>query len=213
MSIWSRLLDVILWLFEQVVPVATVVRTEFTYKRRIASAELAAGPPGSHLQYRVLDIARVRDAHRLEVQRRDQFTRKAQGYLMGLTVMSSFSLGAIALTIRASSVPEARHLGGHWAFAAGLLATIVSFSMAAFSALRAVAPSRVFDVYLDNFLDGPTPIDEASEKLLFLKMIALNQAYNLILAACVKACYIAMRNGLLLLAALLVWLVLGYVGG
>jgi len=202
------------WFVDQLMPILRALWVRRTFGARIAESKAAAHPPDSHLAYLSLALPQIREAHRIEIQRRDQFTRKAQGYLMALTVMSSFSIGAIALTVKAASssstVQQPSGPSLSWTFWVGLLAMIASFTMAALSALWAVGPSEVFDVYLPALVEDGKPVDDERQKSLLLHMIALNQAYNLILAAFVRAAYIAMRNGAILLLVALCWLVIGY---
>jgi PIN domain nuclease of toxin-antitoxin system len=74
--------------------------------------------------------------------RREQFNRKAQAYLMGVTVATSFAVGILGIYVRAGAggVPLALKLI--------LLGAVISLVMSAVSALRVIAPSEAFDLYL-----------------------------------------------------------------
>jgi hypothetical protein len=139
----------------------------------------------------------LRDAHKLEVGRREQFARKAYAYLMGVAIGISFAIGMLGLAARS---PTAAPMSVP--IRVILVAIVLSLFMAAIAALRVIAPSEAWDLWLQ---ERHPKMEEDVQKKQLVKLTLLNQAYNLIAAHYLSTSYIGMRNGVYLVLGLLVW--------
>jgi hypothetical protein len=145
----------------------------------------------------------LKDAHKLEVTRREQFTRKAQAYLMGVTVGTSFVIGMLGLWARAPEWVNS-HPVVTYSLRAALLLVVLWLFMAAFAALRVIAPSQAYDTWLqERLIDA----DEEDTKKQLVKLILLNQGYNLIAANHLQASSVGMRNGVILVFIILLLMI------
>lgn len=190
-----RALGVLLWLLDQTVPVGRCALEHTRNQRRVRDG--ADKPLGDDKVYLVLESADLKESHRAALSLRDQLQRRAQGYLMAVTVASSFSLGALALLTKlpggAAGPP---HLSVFTRVI--LFAVMASFLMSALCALLALAPSEVYDVWLRSQL----PKDPNLQKSNLIRFTQLNESYALAYGYHVRGSYVGMRNGAVLL---MVW--------
>jgi len=188
------------FLLRETLPLLTSLWFEYRIKSAVSVAKQDYEIPEHAQQCLELSKDALKDAHKLELGRREQFTRKAQAYLMGVAVGVSFAVGMLGLFARAhpaASVPVMLKIF--------LGSGVLSLFMAAVAALRVIAPSEGWDLWLQERYAEPE--DELQKKQL-LKLTLLNQAYNLIGASYLATSYIGMRNGVYLVLCLLLWTII-----
>lgn len=185
----------VLWLVEQILPLPKCLFDEWTIRRKMAKGSNA--PLGTDEVYLALGMPDLKDSHRAALGLREQLQRRAQGYLMAVTVATSFALGSLGLLakVQGGSV-DAVHLSSttRWT----LLFVLASFFMSATSSLRVLGPSQAYDLWLRSHM----PNDEDSKKANIIRFIQLNEAYAMIYSYQTRCSYIGMRNGVF---ALFVW--------
>jgi hypothetical protein len=184
-------------LLREIVPLLPSLWFEHRIKSAVRTARDDYDIPEHALPCLELSKDELKDAHKLELGRREQFTRKAQAYLMGVTVGVSFAVGMLGLSVKvhpAEAIPLILKIA--------LGVVVLSLFMAAISALHVIAPSESWDLWLQERYAGAK---EDLQKKQLLKLTLLNQAYNLIAASCLSASYIGMRNGVYLVLSLLMW--------
>jgi hypothetical protein len=143
--------------------------------------------------YRELGEARLEKSLRGEHMRREQFHRRAQAFLGSMAVMSAFTIGGLGL-VRAE-----KHGLPSWVLAISLLCTLLYLAGGAWSALMIISPSQLYDLNLQNQMDGSTPLDESERIDLLIVLVKLTEAQNLILAMLSERAYRFMRNGVVAL--------------
>jgi len=190
----------------QTIPVLTCVCFELRIRRRIKIEETTHELNDDMEQYVVLELDSLGSAHRLELERREQLRRNAQGNLAAITVAMSFIFGVIGI-FGNSSIPAVDTSIVIAVRVCGAVA-VLSFLMSAVSAMRALAPAKVYDMWLQARLrpcGRSSP--EGDEKARLIKAVFLNQGYNLILANYADASNIGMRNGVVAVGAALLLMI------
>lgn len=190
-------LPTVVALLNQVVPLPFCVYEDVKIRRKIC--DHAGAPLGEDAVYMELDLNDIKESHRAALSLRDQLQRRAQGYLMAVTVASSFSLGMIGLLVKAKPV-NGDFINVSIPARIMLLAALLSFFMSAVSALRVMGPSEVFDLWLRSHF----PNDLEQKKVNYIRYIQLNEAYAMIYACHTRGSYISMRNGVVVL---FLWLI------
>jgi len=151
-----------------------------------------------------LDLSKdeLKDSLKIEIARKEQFNRKAQAYLMGVTLASSFVIGVLGVYAKSggSSLP--------FELKVVLLCLVFSLVMSAASALRVIAPSEAFDLYLQARHVLTDDDKSELEKKQLLKLTLLNQGHNLIAVTYLTASFRGMRNGLILVTGVLAWAII-----
>ncbi len=160
------------------------------------------GLPEEFARYRALPKDGLKDALKIEVARREQFTRKAQAYLMAVTLGTSFTIGVIGILAKAPSLPPGPVVG----FKVVLVGLVLSLFMSAVAALWVIAPSEAYDLFMQERTapTGDAEADDRDEKDRIIRLVLFNQAYSLVSAAYLSASYAGMRNGVWLVVAVLV---------
>lgn len=160
------------------------------------------GLPEEYTHYRALPKDGLKDALKIEVARREQFTRKAQAYLMAVTLGTSFTIGVIGILTKAPSLSQGPVVG----FKIVLVGLVLSLFMSAVAALWVIAPSEAYDLYMQERTvpTGVAEADDRDEKDRIIRLVLFNQAYSLISAAYLSASYAGMRNGVWLVVAVLI---------
>lgn len=148
--------------------------------------------------YMALDLEALTESHRAALSLRDQLQRRAQGYLMAVTVATTFSFGTVGLLSGNASIVTTPPPPG-WITALFLFAVLLSFFMSTVSALRVLGPSNLYDMWLRSQL----PIDPEQKKANLIRFTQLNETYVLVYECQLRGSYIAMRNGVILLFAML----------
>lgn len=190
------LLRIGVWLLEQAMPLPLCLAEVWKNKSRIRKN--ADTPLGENEAYLTVDIVDLKESHKAVLSLREQLQRRAQGYLMAVTVASSFSLGALSLLTRVQNA-SGPHLSMSCISRAMLLAVLISFFVSAMSALFVLGPSEVFDVWLRSQL----PKDENRQKADLIRFTQLNESYTMAYGHLARYSYNTMRNGVVLL---LMWL-------
>ncbi len=189
-SFWSAVLTVL----DQVIPLPRCLVKDWRIRKRIK--ECAAMPLGDDKVYMMLELSDLKESNRAALALRDQLQRRAQGYLMAVTIASSFTLGALALLVKAQSGGSTPvHLSG--LTRAMLLTVLGSFTMSAVSALCVLGPSEVYDIWLRSHM----PNDPEQKKANLIRFIQLNESYAMAYAFHTGGSYVAMRNGVVVLFA------------
>lgn len=188
-------------LADQIAPLPRCVAEDFRIRRLIRRC--AAAPLDEDAAYLALDVSDLKESHRAALTLRDQLQRRAQGYLMAVTIASSFTLSALALLVKVQAGrSELVHLSEMTRVI--LLAALGSFMMSVVSALRVLGPSDVYDLWLRSQF----PSDPEQKKANLIRFTRLNESYALVYACHVRGSYLAMRNGVLLVFAWLAALIL-----
>lgn len=188
----NRFWSVVLTLLNQLVPLPQCLVEDWRIRNRMQ--ERAAVPLGDDKVYMTLELSDLKESHRAALALRDQLQRRAQGYLMAITVASSFTLGALALLVKVQSGEAAPvHLSGITRVI--LLTVLGSFTMSAVSALRVLGPSEVYDLWLRSQL----PNDPEQRKANLIRFIQLNESYAMAYAYHTRGSYVGMRNGVVVL--------------
>jgi hypothetical protein len=191
-------------ILSQTVPALSCLSIHWTISKRIKSERESFDLSEEMRMYVDLTLEDLRDSHKIELARREQFQRKAQSYLMAVTIATSFVLGFLGLALKSQSTSDA---SAHIPLAVKvlLLVGVGSLVMSAFTALRVIAPTEAFDLWLQARSVNES---EEQQKGRLIKLIHLNQAYSLIAAPYVRASYVGMRNGIIVVTFLLVALIL-----
>ncbi len=182
----------------QLVPLPWCLIEERRILRRINSAENSKLDSSDQV-YLSLNLEQLKESHHAALGLREQLQRRAQGYLMAVTVATSFTLGAVALLAKRMHV---QGVALHWSsFAVSfmLFVILISFGMSAWSALRVLGPSKLYDLWLRSRL--PNQIDQ--EKVNLIRFTKLNEAYAMAYEVQLRGSYVAMRNGVLFVFAML----------
>jgi hypothetical protein len=195
----SRAKALAAWCVDQTVPIidaARVARQHQHLRRKGAHASL-----GEDAIYLKLDASDLRESHRAVLGLREQLQRRAQAYLATVAIGSSFAFGVISLVIRSHQGDIGDAFA--WPTRLFLMGVVGSLMMSALCALAVLGPSELHDVWLRSQL----PRDEAGEqqRANLIRFIQLNESWAIVFERYVRASYIAMRNGVLLLFA---WFVL-----
>lgn len=82
-------------LLEQAIPLPKCWLEVRGIRRRMSEGEHA--PLGDDEVYMALTIADLKESHKAALALREQLQRRAQGYLMAVTVATSFTLGSTGL--------------------------------------------------------------------------------------------------------------------
>ncbi len=151
-------------------------------------------------KYRCLDKDDLRDALRAELARRDQLQRRAQTFLGSIAVLTAFSIGIVG-ALRSSNfiLPV-------WAIAIPTLPTLLYLASGAWSALEAVRPGTLYDVWLQSRIDGKEKLDDKTMLDRLIWIVHITQAQNLITAILAERTYRSVRNGLFCLVGVLLLL-------
>lgn len=195
----SRSRAVAAWCVDQTVPIISAYRSAREHRRlRSNGAHTLLGDDAIYLQ---LDASDLKDSHRAVLGLREQLQRRAQAYLATVAIGSSFAMGVISLIARS-------HQGGigdalPWPTRLFLLGIVGSLMMSALCALAVLGPSELHDVWLRSQL--PRDEDGQQQRANLIRFIQLNESWTIVFERYVRASYIAMRNGVLLLFA---WFVL-----
>jgi hypothetical protein len=202
--LWSAIYVGKVVLLGQVAPLIPSIWFSWHLKPIIQSARVDYELPEHAQVFTELTKDELKEAHKLELGRREQFNRKAQAYLMGVTLSTSFAIGMLNIMTRAQTASSSPSwLSVVLRMALGIV--VISLFMSAIAALKVIAPSDVFDMWLQERHISP---DAEMEKKQLIKLTLLNQGYNLIAANYLSASYIAMRNGVYLILCFLLWLIM-----
>ena len=91
----------------EVVPIVPGIREGRRYLRAIARERGRDEVPEEFRPYEELPRDALKDSLKIEVSRREQFTRKAQAYLMAVTLGTSFTIGVLGVLGKAAVAPPA----------------------------------------------------------------------------------------------------------
>jgi len=168
---------------------------------RIEKEESSADLNGEAEEYLSLSTESLRDAHRIGLERLKRVQDRAHVNLVAVTVAVSLVFGTIGLT--------GSQVGGItiWSYLARFLiiVTVIWLSMAAFASIQVLAPCRVCDMWLQmRKVPFPQDSEEEQEKAKYIKMTLLNQYYTTMVTNYAEVSSIAMRNGVMAIAALLI---------
>lgn len=188
------------FLLSNLIPVVECVRLERRLRPEIERGGEDYDIPPHATGYLVLSKEDLKDSLKIEIARKEQFNRKAQAYLMGVTLASSFVVGLLGVYAKGGGAMP-------WGLKVALVLLVVSLVMSAASALRVIAPSMAFDLYLQNRLPEVDDNPDDFEKRRLLKFVLLNQGHNLIAVTYLTSSYRGMRNGLFLITGVLIWLI------
>ncbi len=141
----------------------------------------------------------LRESHRFELARREQLQRRAQSYMVAVAVAVSFTLTILAASRSATDFQL--RVGGRVA----LFAVLYYLMLCGLTALHVIAPSPAFDFPLQQCV----AMHEAGldAKPCLIKSTYLNQNLVLALAAWSDVSRTALRNALVIIAALLAMLI------
>lgn len=179
----------LLTVIDQIVPLPHCLLREWQIKRRIKK-EARSDLDKNATIYVELDIKDLKESHRAALGLREQLQRRAQSYLMAITVATSFSIGVVGVLSRIGSAAHAPN-NLDWLIKCLLFAALISFFMSAFSALRVLGPSDLYDVWLRSQI--PSDLDQ--QKANVIRFTQLNEAYAMAFEVQLRGSYIAMRNG------------------
>jgi hypothetical protein len=188
-------------LVSHLAPVVECVRLERQLRPEIERGKEDYEIPEHAAAYLALSKEELKDSLKIELGRKEQFNRKAQAYLMGVTLATSFAVGLLGVYAKGGgAMPPG--------LKAVLVAVVVSLVMSAAGALRVIAPSMAFDLYLQNRLVEAVDVRDGFERRQLLKLTLLNQGHNLIAVTYLTASFRGMRNGLVLVTGVLIWAIL-----
>lgn len=195
----SRAKSVAGWCVDQTLPIINAAWV--AYEHRQLRREGAHASLGDEAIYLKLDASDLKESHRAVLGLREQLQRRAQAYLATVAIGSSFAFGVISLAVRSHQGNVADAFS--WPTRLFLLGVVGSLMMSALCALAVLGPSELHDVWLRSQL----PRDDAGEqqRANLIRFIQLNESWAFVFERYVRASYIAMRNGVLLLFA---WFVL-----
>ncbi len=177
--------------------------------RRIAQEEATPALNADMEQYMSIDIAAIEAAHQLELSRREQLRKNAQANLAAVTVALTFIFGVFGVVSNQYLEPPSERLG--WLVRAIGAFGVVSLLMAAMSAVRALAPSRFYDMWLQTHLASAGRMSpEGEKKAKLIKAIFLNQEHTLIIANHSSASSTGMRNGVVAIGITLLLIIVSY---
>ena len=183
----------------QLIPLPGCFMQDWRIRRRIRKHADDALDADSR-PYLAVRIDALKESHRAALAMRDQLQRRAQGYLMAVTVATSFCFGVVGLLSKGTSNPATAPNHHAWEMRIALFAVLGSFFMSALSALSVLGPSRLYDLWLRSRL----PTDEEQEKTNLIRFIKLNEAYAMAYECQLRGSYVTMRNGVVLLFVVLV---------
>jgi hypothetical protein len=151
-----------------------------------------------------LAVDDLEKSHQLELGRRTRLEDKAQANLRTAALAASFGLGFIALLAKAAiGAPPPQYTA---ASAVVAVLACVNLASSALSAGKACGVTRIHDLFLIERLQTSKYMRESHEqnrKAQLISMIRLNEAFTLIASAYATASGIALRNGVILLAAVI----------
>lgn len=196
---WEYLLVLpVTWNFvvNQIIPLVLAWSFERKLAPKIAQEASTIELSPDHEWLMALSVKDLEDAHKIEMQRRDDFRKQAQNNLIAITLSITFVFGTLQLTSRA---PDPNNLHTMFALLVKLiiLGAVMSFFMSASASMKIVGPTRVYDMWLQtrgHSYRRSSP--EADTRAKYVKIIILNQANNLILANYSRTSYVGLRNGL-----------------
>lgn len=146
----------------------------------------------------VLDEETLRETHRFELARREQLQRRAQSYMVAVTVATSFTLTILAAS---RSADFQLRFGGRVA----LFAVLYYLMLCGLTALHVIAPSGAFDFHLQQRVQLKQA--DLDVKHCLIKYTYLNQNLVMALAAWSDVSRTALRNALLIIAMILAALI------
>lgn len=208
-AIWRGAWSLISRFLRQVIPYFFCVWIGWRLGRRIAQEEATPALNAEMEEYMSLDLASIESAHRLELERREQLRKNAQANLAAVTVALTFIFGVFGVVSNQYLDPPSQWLG--WLVRAVGAFGVLSLLMSAMSAVRALAPSRFYDMWLQTHLSSAgrmTPEGERKAKL--IKAIFLNQGHTLIIANHSSASSTGMRNGVVAIGMTLLLMIICY---
>ena len=153
-------------------------------------------------KFRALDTGILQDSLRVELSRREYVHRRAQTFMSVIAVMTAFTIGATNIL----RLP--RHIIPSWAMALGVLFAFLYLAIGGWYALQTIRPGQLHDFHLQNRMKDDRPLDENELKDMLLSLIQMNQAQSLIFSTLAERTYRSVRNGVLLLGAVLLVLVI-----
>jgi hypothetical protein len=193
----------------QVFPYFLCIWIEWRLRRQIAVEEATPALNADMEEYISLDMASIESAHRLELERREQLRKNAQANLAAVTVALTFAFGMFGVMTNQYLEFPKEWFG--W-FVRGLGAFgVVSLLLSAISAVRALAPSRFYDMWLQTYKNSAgRQTAEGEKKAKLIKAIFLNQGHTLIIANHGSASSTGMRNGVVAIGITLLLMIACY---
>jgi hypothetical protein len=194
---WNFVKSFFLFALRQIFPFAIAAYLDWTLGRRITAQRQTVELTDEMNQCFPLDLDELKEAHQLEIDRREQLRKNAQLNLGASTLATTIAF--------ALSKQDAFVVLNHWSCVFFAACAVFYLSATALSALRACDTMAVNDLWL-QFRVYPFGQDtvELDKKAKLIKSTFLNQAGNLIVANYAEASSIGMRNAIVAIGYVLI---------
>ena len=142
-----------------------------------------------------IDLDDLKEAHEIELKRREEFRKHAQNNLVTITLSLTFVFGTAQIYAKATDSNETQTALSLLVRSIAIF-SILSFYMSALSSMKIIGPTKIYDVWLQTLEQSygrNSPEEDKKAKL--IKIINLNQAYTLIVSNYSRSSDIGLRNG------------------
>lgn len=195
---------VITRLFDEIAPLLPALLRERTVKRNIRALQSSGELGDEYADYAKLHKSDLIASHQIELRRRAALQQRVQFNAATIAVSASMITAALAFlggNVVAATNGNAALL---WLLRISFTCLVISLLMSGLGAIRAVGVRRQCDNYLQSRARrNDAEHEDESERIDYVRMILLNQGYNLIIAYHADASFKSMRNALLALAFML----------